>query len=48
VQVGSAFKLLGKNTLDEMCWSSPAVASHALFLRSVDHLFCIKDKEGEK
>lgn len=48
VQAGSAFKLLGKNALDEMCWSSPAVASHALFLRSVDHLFCIKDKEGEK
>jgi len=48
VQAGSAFKLQGKNTLDEMCWSSPAVAGHALFLRSVDHLFCIKDKQEEK
>jgi outer membrane protein assembly factor BamB len=48
VQAGSAFKLMGKNTLDEMCWSSPAVAGHALFLRSVDHLFCIKDKDEAK
>ncbi len=48
VQAGSTFKLLGRNTLDEMCWSSPAVTGHALFLRSVDHLFCIKDKEAEK
>lgn len=42
VQAGPAFKLIGKNTLAEMCWSSPAVAGRALFLRSVDHLFCIK------
>jgi outer membrane protein assembly factor BamB len=48
VQGGPAFKLVGKNSLDEMCWSSPAIAGHALFLRSVDHLFCIKDKEGER
>jgi outer membrane protein assembly factor BamB len=48
VQAGSAFRLLGKNSLDEMCWSSPAVAGHALFLRSVDHLFCIRDREEEK
>jgi outer membrane protein assembly factor BamB len=44
VPAGSTFKFLGKNTLDEMCWSSPAIAGHALFLRSVDHLFCIKGK----
>lgn len=44
VQAGSSFKILGKNTLGEMCWSSPAVAGRALFLRSVDHLFCIKDE----
>lgn len=47
LQAGPAFKLVGKNALDEMCWSSPAIAGHALFLRSVDHLFCIKQKGGE-
>jgi outer membrane protein assembly factor BamB len=43
VQAGPEFKLLGRNRLDgSMCWSSPAVASGALFLRTVDHLYCIK------
>jgi outer membrane protein assembly factor BamB len=48
VQAGPQFKVLGKNTIDEMCWSSPAVAGGALFLRTVDHVYCIKDKSGEK
>src|SRR5262249_7494121 len=48
VQAGAEFKLLGQNKIDEMCWSSPAVAGGALFLRTVDHLYCIKDKgEGK-
>ncbi len=42
VQAGPTFKLLGTNTLDEMCWSSPAVAHGALILRGVDHLYCIQ------
>jgi outer membrane protein assembly factor BamB len=45
VQAGAEFKLLGKNTVDEMCWSSPAVAGGALFLRTVDQLYCFKSKE---
>ena len=42
LQAGPEFKVLGKNTLDEMFWASPAVADGAVFLRSVDHLYCIK------
>jgi outer membrane protein assembly factor BamB len=42
IQAGATFKLLGKNSLEEMCWSSPAVAHGSLFLRSVDYLYCIK------
>jgi outer membrane protein assembly factor BamB len=42
VQAGRKFKLLGKNPVGEMCWSSPAIAGGALFLRGVDHLYCIK------
>ncbi len=45
VQAGTTFKVLGKNTVPEMCWSSPAVAGGALFLRTVDRLYCIKQKE---
>jgi outer membrane protein assembly factor BamB len=42
VQAGPEFKLLGKNALGEMCWSSPAAADGTLLLRTVDHLYCIK------
>ena len=44
VQAGPDFKVLGENTLDEMTWSSPAVAGGAVFLRTIDHLYCIKNK----
>jgi outer membrane protein assembly factor BamB len=47
IQAGPEFKQLGQNTIDELCWSSPAVAGGALFLRTVDHLYCIKDKSKE-
>jgi outer membrane protein assembly factor BamB len=42
IQAGSAFKVLGRNKLDEMFWSSPAMADGTLLLRGVDHLYCIK------
>lgn len=42
VQAGPSFKLLGKNSVGEMCWSSPAIAGDVLFLRTVDHLYAIK------
>jgi outer membrane protein assembly factor BamB len=42
IQAGATFKLLGSNSINEMCWSSPAAARGALFLRGVDHLYCIK------
>jgi outer membrane protein assembly factor BamB len=48
VQAGAEFKLLGENKLDEMCWSSPAVAGGALFLRTVDHLYCVRPKSGDR
>jgi outer membrane protein assembly factor BamB len=44
IQAGPEFKVLGKSSIEEMCWSSAAVADGALFVRSVDHLFCIKTK----
>jgi outer membrane protein assembly factor BamB len=44
VQPGPKFKLLGRNQIEERCWSSPAIAGGALFLRTVDHLYCVKNK----
>jgi outer membrane protein assembly factor BamB len=48
IQAGPKFKVLAKNTIEETCWSSPAVAGGALFLRTVDHVYCIKQPSGEK
>lgn len=42
LQSGPEFKVLAKNPLEEMCWSSPALADGTLFLRTVDNLYCIK------
>jgi outer membrane protein assembly factor BamB len=42
LQPGPEFKVLGKNPLEETSWASPAVAGGAVFLRSVDHLYCIQ------
>jgi hypothetical protein len=42
LQAGPKFKVLAKNPLHEMMWSTPAIACRALFMRGVDHLYCIK------
>jgi outer membrane protein assembly factor BamB len=37
------YNLLATNKLsDEMFWASPAVVADALFLRGIDHLYCIR------
>ncbi len=41
---GPEFKILGTNTIDEMFWASPAAVDDAVFLRSVDNLYCIRAK----
>jgi len=48
VQAGPKFKLLGKNTLGETFWSSPAGAGATLLLRGVDHLYGIKTKSNAR
>lgn len=42
LQAGPDFKVQGKNVLSEMFWSSAALAGGALYLRGVDHLYCIR------
>jgi outer membrane protein assembly factor BamB len=44
LQAGPEFKLLGRNDVGETCWASPAPANGALFLRTVEHLYCIRNK----
>jgi outer membrane protein assembly factor BamB len=42
VKAGPEFKLLGKNTLDDMFMASPAIAGGAVYLRGRDYLYCIR------
>ncbi len=42
LKAGPELEVLSANKLDEMCWATPAVAGGALFLRTVDHLYCIR------
>jgi outer membrane protein assembly factor BamB len=41
LKADSKFQLLRKNALDEETYASPAVAHGHLFLRTVEHLYCI-------
>jgi outer membrane protein assembly factor BamB len=42
LEAGPEFKVLAKNSIGEMFWSTPAVSDGAIYLRGVDHLFCVK------
>jgi outer membrane protein assembly factor BamB len=41
IQAGPEYKLLGKNSLEEMCMASPAVSGGCLFIRGRKHLYSI-------
>jgi hypothetical protein len=47
VQAGPVFKLLGRNSLDEMSLASPAVARGSLFIRTQSKLYRIA-RRGQK
>ncbi len=37
-------QIIAVNELDEMAWSSPALADGEIYLRTIDHLYCIAPK----
>jgi len=41
IQAGSEYKLVGKNSLDEMCMATPAIAQENLVLRTASKLYRI-------
>ncbi len=41
IAAGPEFSLIGRNVIDEQTWSTPAIANGALYLRTIDHLYCI-------
>ncbi len=41
VEAGLELQIVARNDLNEMCWSSPAVAGKRLLIRTADHLYSI-------
>jgi outer membrane protein assembly factor BamB len=50
VRAGKEFKVLGKNSLDEMSMATPALAGGSLYLRTLSKLYCLRQAEtrGDK
>jgi outer membrane protein assembly factor BamB len=48
VKAGPEFELVAKNPLGEECYGSPAVSRGEIFLRTVNHLWCIGTPEKTK
>ena len=44
IQAGAEFKLLGKNSLDEMTLATPAVANGSLIVRTATKLYRIEKR----
>jgi outer membrane protein assembly factor BamB len=42
IQAGAEYSVVGKNSLDELFMASPAISGQRLYLRSMDHLYCIE------
>jgi outer membrane protein assembly factor BamB len=43
LKAGPKFEVVGENKLGEMAWSSPAASNGALYVRTADHLYCIRE-----
>jgi hypothetical protein len=49
IQAGPEYRLLGKNSLDEMTLATPAIARGSLFIRTASRLYRIRQhKETER
>jgi outer membrane protein assembly factor BamB len=46
IEAGPKFKQLGKNSLDEMCMSTPAALRGSLLVRTQSKLYCIRGEQG--
>lgn len=46
-EAGPEYRLLGKNSLEEMCMASPALAGDRLILRTISRLYSIREKRAE-
>jgi outer membrane protein assembly factor BamB len=42
-EVGRAYKELARNQLDEKLYASPAIVQGRIYLRGLNHLYCLAD-----
>jgi outer membrane protein assembly factor BamB len=42
IEAGSEFKIVAKNSIEELFMASPAIAGQRLLLRGMEHLYCIE------
>jgi outer membrane protein assembly factor BamB len=47
VRGGTKFKILGTNRLGEKCWSPPAAVPGALYVRGVEHMYCLRQATSD-
>jgi GTP cyclohydrolase II len=45
IQAGSDYRLIGKNSLGEMCMATPAIARDSLIIRTASRLYRIRNTE---
>jgi outer membrane protein assembly factor BamB len=43
IKTGPQFEVVGKNKIDDLFWSTPAVAGKSLLLRGANKLYCIRE-----
>jgi hypothetical protein len=48
IQAGKEYKLMGKNSLDEMCMATPAIVRGSLIIRTATKLYRITKGAGPK
>ncbi len=46
IEAGNQFKVIGKNSLDEFCMATPAIARGSLIIRTASKLYRIAKKKG--
>jgi outer membrane protein assembly factor BamB len=48
LKAGPKFEVVSRNSLDEECYASPAIARGQLFIRTLGHLYCIGQPPKDK
>ena len=45
IEAGPNFVVRGKNTIEDLFWSTPALSGDALYLRGANRLYCIRERK---